>query len=78
MVESVDTRDLKSLGHRLYEFKSRSGYHGKKRIKSMISSVVKPPKGGFFVPKKVLSHFLPNITASFLPPVTDTIFIFLS
>ena len=56
MVESVDTRDLKSLGHRLYEFKSRSGYHWDYRIKSMISSVVKPPTGGFFISEICISE----------------------
>ncbi|WP_415783931.1 hypothetical protein, partial [Escherichia coli] len=31
-------------------FKSRSGYHGKDKNKiKAISSVVKPPSGGFFV-----------------------------
>ena len=47
MVESVDTRDLKSSAFALCGFKSHSGYHGKQRIIKAISSVVKPPKGGF-------------------------------
>lgn len=48
MVESVDTRDLKSSAFALCGFKSRSGYHGKDKNKiKAISSVVKPPSGGF-------------------------------
>ena len=41
MVELVDTRDLKSLGHRLCRFKPGSGYQNKK-------SRCRPVCDGFF------------------------------
>ncbi len=48
MVESVDTRDLKSLGVRAVRVQVPPGYHGKDKNKiKAISSVVKPPSGGF-------------------------------
>lgn len=57
MVESVDTRDLKSLGHRLYEFKSRSGYHWDKANKINDKQCrVNRPQGGFFMPEILLSE----------------------
>ena len=50
MVESVDTRDLKSLGVRAVRVQVPPGYHGKDKNKiKAISSVVKPPSGGFCI-----------------------------
>jgi hypothetical protein len=51
---------------------------GKSRIIKAISSVVKPPKGGFFVPEIYFPNIVPNIICHFCPPTTGTIFTFRS
>ncbi len=57
--ESVDTRDLNPSAFALCGFKSRSGYHGKDKNKiKAISSVVKPPSGGFLCLQLVVTPSL--------------------
>ena len=51
---------------------------GKSRIIKAISSVVKPPKGGFFVPEIHFPNIVPNIICHFCPPTTGTTFTFRS
>ncbi len=64
MVESVDTRDLKSSAFALCGFKSAPGTIGKYRIIKAISSVVKPPTGGFVLYFRLLIPFRqPDATA---------------
>lgn len=64
MIFIVNTRDLKSLGHRLYEFKSRSGYHGKNKNKINDKQCRETTLGWFFcfyttaMSLFFLSHFL--------------------
>lgn len=57
MVESVDTRDLKSLGGNAVRVQVplRVPWEDKNKIKA-ISSVVKPPSGGFFVFVFIISN----------------------
>ena len=44
MVELVDTRDLKSLGHRLCRFKPGSGYQDKKAVADLSATAFRVPQ----------------------------------
>ena len=55
MVELVDTRDLKSLGHRLCRFKPGSGYQNKKAVADLSATAFPflylPPTNGRAIPR---------------------------
>lgn len=71
MVESVDTRDLKSLGVRAVRVQVPLRVPwGKSRIIKAISSVVKPPKGGFFVPEIWLREAFTISSQEYCHPTT--------
>lgn len=81
LISKHNTHDLNPSAFALCGFKSHSGYHGKSRIKSMISSVVKNHRKVVFL--FLYSHFTIVSPFSFAigrghycPPTTGTTEIF--